>query len=140
MLFLQLIIVAELGFMAWLIARIWRKLNPPSFTISIRRIYMALGTITPGSVATFQAALNQNGTPIAATAPWNFSTSAIAAAVTVTADPTIVEVLVAAGDPSTSITVTASTTAPDGTTVTGSIIVPVTATAQTFTVTLAQLS
>ena len=99
--------------------------------------------VPAGGVGTFNAVLQDNGTPVANFAgPWSFGTNDPSAVVTtVTSDATgaTVTVSIPASDQSQSFILTASTQAPDGSgPVTGSLTVQIPAGVNNFTVVITQ--
>lgn len=130
------LIIVELG------AVIYLSLPRPTFTVTLKELSMPIGTVTPGTPATFQATLNQNGTPI--TLPtgstWLFRTNDPNATITTNATGDIATITLPTTDTATSITITASTTDSTGATVSGDLTVTVGPGTSTFTVKVVQLS
>jgi hypothetical protein len=131
--FLLLLIVLELEIIIQL-------LSPHHYTVTVKELKMA-DIPAGGAPGVFQAALNDNGTPIGlpAGATWNWTSNVPEAILTPTVDH--VSVSIPATSTATSITVTASTVDPNGKPVSGAITVPVVpGVVHNFTVTVTQIS
>jgi hypothetical protein len=125
----------------------------PHYSIEIRRLPMALGTIAPGSTGQFGAVLLNNGVPDTSSFVPSFTftssdTSATFAPATVDASGGTIPLAnqavlsVPTGDTSTSTTITASTVDPNGATQTGTVTVTISGggTTAVYTVGVTQLA
>jgi hypothetical protein len=151
-------IEVRLGRIEHLVEKVLHLLERKNFTINLKLLEntMSIGNIVAGTTAQIGAELLENGvlyTPPAGSTYVFTPTIALSGAAATLAPATVdasngeipladqFVLSVAAGDPTGTVTLTPSATGPNGYIITGpALVIPVTAEAQVFTISLSQLA